>query len=418
MNIRTNNLFCLLTMIAVLGLMLAGRVSAQTFTILHSFTGGKDGTSPPGGLILSGNTLYGTASAGGSAGNGSVFAVNTDGIGFTNLHSFTANSGSIATNRHGGSPQAGLILSGDGLAGPQAGLILSGNTLYGTAHKGGSSGMGMAFAIKTDGTCFTNLHSFTLSDGAEPQARLISSGNTLYGTAHIGGRWGKGTVFAGNTDGTGFTNLHSFTGGKDGAIPQAGLILSGNILYGTASYGGERSGAGTVFALNTSGTGFKTLHSFDGRGGAWPETGLILSGNVLYGTAFYGGVSGGDSNDGIIFKLNTDGSGFTNLYSFTTFNHASPYTNSDGARPRAELILSGSTLYGTTTRGGSSGSGTVFALKTDGTGFINLYSFAGGKDGASPQGGLILSGDTLYGTTQLGDSKGYGTVFSLSLPAP
>src|ERR1022692_710059 len=368
MNIRTNNLFCLLTMIAVLGLMLAGRVSAQTFTILHSFTGGKDGTSPPGGLILSGNTLYGTASAGGSAGNGSVFAVNTDGIGFTNLHSFTANSGSIATNRHGGSPQAGLILSGDGLAGPQAGLILSSNTLYGTAHKGGSSGMGMAFAIKTDGTCFTN--------------------------------------------------LHSFTGGKDGAIPQAGLILSGNILYGTASYGGERSGAGTVFALNTSGTGFKTLHSFDGRGGAWPETGLILSGNALYGTAFYGGVSGGDSNDGIIFKLNTDGSGFTNLYSFTTFNHASPYTNSDGARPRAELILSGSTLYGTTTRGGSSGSGTVFALKTDGTGFINLYSFAGGKDGASPQGGLILSGDTLYGTTQLGDSKGYGTVFSLSLPAP
>jgi len=228
----------------------------------------------------------------------------------------------------------------------------------------------------------------------------------------------KGTVFALNTDGTGFTNQHNFTGGADGEIPQAGLILSGNTLYGTVSYGGRPSGAGTVFALNTSGTDFTTLHNFDGRGGAWPETGLILSGNALYGTAFYGGVSGGDSNDGIIFKLNTDGSGFTILYSFTPFNHVSPYTNSDGARPRAELILAGSTLYGSTTRGGSSGSGTVFALKTDGTGFKNLYNFAGDKDGACPHGGLILSGNHLYGTAQLGGRKGCGTVFSLSLSAP
>src|SRR5208282_452733 len=103
MNMRTNNPLCLPTMIAVLGLILTGQVSAQTFTILHSFTGGKDGAWPQGGLILSGNILYGTASAGGSAGNGNteleplwgswkatastvggagngtVFAVNTDG---------------------------------------------------------------------------------------------------------------------------------------------------------------------------------------------------------------------------------------------------------------------------------------------------------------------------------------------------
>ena len=50
----------------------------------------SDGSYPYAGLILSGNTLYGTTIDGGSSGNGTVFAVNTDGTGFTNLHSFTA----------------------------------------------------------------------------------------------------------------------------------------------------------------------------------------------------------------------------------------------------------------------------------------------------------------------------------------
>src|SRR5712671_5671321 len=80
---------------------------------------------------------------------------------------------------------------------------------------------------------FTTLHSFTGSDGVSSYAGLILSGNTLYGTTYGGGSSGKGTVFAVNTNGTGFTTLHSFIG-SDGANPQAGLILSGNTLYGTA----------------------------------------------------------------------------------------------------------------------------------------------------------------------------------------
>ena len=73
----------------------------------------------------------------------------------------------------------------------------------------------------TDPTTGTN------SDGAEPQASLIISGNKLYGTTYGGGSSGGGTVFAVNTNGTGFTNLHSFTGGSDGTVP-VGLILWGN----------------------------------------------------------------------------------------------------------------------------------------------------------------------------------------------
>src|SRR5258705_551059 len=109
---KTENPFLVPALIAVLNLIPAGRVTAQTFTTLHSFTAisdscpcpNSDGGRPVAGLILSGNTLYGTAT-GGSSGYGTVFAVNTDGTGFTNLHSFTADGGTF--------PYAGLIVSGN-----------------------------------------------------------------------------------------------------------------------------------------------------------------------------------------------------------------------------------------------------------------------------------------------------------------
>ena len=266
------------------------------------------------------------------------------------------------------------------------------------------------FALKTDGTSATYLHTFAGGSvgGGNPVAGLILSGNTLYGTAY------SGTIFAVNTDGTGGTNLHAFAEGSDGANPAGGLILSGNTLYGTAEYGGS-SGNGTVFALNTNGTGFTTLHSFTAcdsstgtnSDGAFPLAPLILSGNTLYGTASGGGSSG----IGTVFRVNTDGTGFTNLYSFTG--------GSDGYEPVAGLILSGNTLYGTASGGGSSGNGTVFALNTDGTGFTTLHSFTAAppygtnSDGAFPLAPLILANNTLYGTASAGGTNGYGTVFSI-----
>src|SRR5665213_1563565 len=360
------NLFLLPALIAGLNLIPAGRVTAQTFTTLYNFIHG--GMQPTGSLILSGGTLYGTASRGGSSGGGTVFAVNIFGGGFATLHNFNINNPSEGAN-------------------PQAGLILSGNTLYGTTVRSFNQGFGTVFSINTDGTGFTTLYSFTASstnssgsytnsDGASPASNVILSGNTLYGAAGRGGSAGYGTVFAVNTDGTGFTNLHSF------------------------------------MAMSTNSSG-----NYTNSDGAIPEAGLILSGNTLYGTADTGGSSG----NGTVFAVNTDGTGFTNLHSFTaTPPRPGPYVNGDGANPYAGLILSGNTLYGTAVQGGSSGYGTVFAVNTNGTGFTNLYNFNinNPSDGATPYAGLILSGNTLYGTAAHGGSSGNGTVFSLSLPLP
>src|SRR5438477_6341616 len=118
------DLFLLLVLIAAPSLIPAGRVTAQTFTTLRSFIG-SDGALPFAGLILSGNTLYGTTRWYGGFGGGTVFAVNTDGRGYATLHSF----GSVGGQR------------------PNADLILSGNTLYGTTEAGGTPGAGTVFKV-------------------------------------------------------------------------------------------------------------------------------------------------------------------------------------------------------------------------------------------------------------------------------
>ncbi|MBZ5587017.1 MAG: hypothetical protein LAO05_00460 [Acidobacteriia bacterium] len=364
------------------------------FTVLHSFAGGaSDGAYPYAGLILDGaDNLYGTTNSGGASDKGTVFKVKTDGTGFTVLHSFAGGSSD------GANPYAGLIL--DGAA-----------NLYGTTYYGGASGYGTVFKVKTDGSAFAILHGFTWgpADGVNPYAGLLlDNASNLYGTTHEGGASNDGTVFKVKTNGTGFAVLHGFTGAVDGARPAASLILdSAGNLYGTTFTGGA-SDNGAVFKVKSDGSGFAVLHSFAwaASDGANPEAALILdSAGNLYGTTQYGG----PSNDGTVFKVKTDGTNFAILHGFT-------WAPAEGAYPDAHLILDGAgNLYGTTKHGGASDNGTVFKVKTDGTGFAVLHSFAGTTLGAGPEGSLILdSAGDLYGTTSRGGASDDGTVFKVN----
>jgi len=433
-------------MLAPAALLLAvASTSAQVLSPIYSFDNNTNDFNLTAGLLLSGNTLYGTA-AGGALPNGgrgalpvsggAVFKLNTDGTGFTNLYIFSSASGSPASPYVTNTDGANLAYA------PQ--LVSSSNTLYGTTDRGGFNANGTVFAINTDGTGFTNLHNFTAyasidfetnSDGAIPCSGLVLSGNTLYGATATGGSSGCGTVFAINTDGTGFTNLYSFNSTNGNPSGPKSMILSGNRLYGTTSSGGI-SGNGTAFAVNTDGTGFTNLHGFSSlvrmttppylftnSDGANPKASLVLAGGKLYGTATkggYGSNSDTTSVGGTVFALNTDGTGFTNLHSFN---------GSDGGDPNAALVVSGSTLYGTTAEDGnvtSQQNGTVFAINTDGTGFATLHTFtplayvsasgiATNADGSTSYAAMVISGSTLYGTTRNGGTNGYGTVFALDL---
>src|ERR1017187_6745576 len=149
---------------------------------------------------------------------------------------------------------------------------------------------------------------------------------------------------AANTSPATFTTLHTFADYPEEGGPRDSLILSGNALYGTTYYGGTNS-SGMIFKVNTDGTGFTDLYSCpnDLTSGYNPAAPVILSGSTLYGTTPYGAAYPRDG--GTVFAVNTDGSGYTNLYAFSDFNN-SPATNPDGAQPYAGLVLSGNTLYG------------------------------------------------------------------------
>jgi uncharacterized repeat protein (TIGR03803 family) len=298
----------------------------------------------------------------------------------------------------------------------------------------GNRGMAMAalltlMAAGAPAQTFSVRYSFTGgADGATPLAPLVSDGAILYGVTTKGGGAGNGTVFAVQANGTNFIPLHTFAPGDydasnnftnaDGAAPIGGLLLSGDILYGTAWLGGS-AGSGTVFRLNTNGAGFTVLKTFSAQllntnnftytnsDGAQPYGGLLLDGNRLYGTTQFGGLGG----LGVVFAMDVTGSNYTVLHEFTD--------TPDGAKPYSGLVLGGGTLYGTTQLGGTAGYGTVFALATNGANFSLLYSFDGTL-GDSPIGGMLLMGGTLYGTAEDGGPPtesgeyGHGTAFSLS----
>jgi uncharacterized repeat protein (TIGR03803 family) len=303
---------------------------------------------------------------------------------FTNLHSFQVFS-------NGANPYAGLVEGNDG-------------SFYGTTYYGGTNGgHGAVFKLGTNGT-LTSLYSFTGgNDGSNPQAGLVlgSNGN-FYGTTSLGGTNSSGTVFQIGANGA-FTSLCSLSGYYGGANPYAGLVQGkdGN-FYGTTSSGGTNS-YGTVFQLSAQGL-LTSLYSFTGGSdGANPEAGLVLaSDGNLYGTTY----DGGTSNAGTVFQFSTNGA-LTSLYSFTGGN--------DGGYPLAGLVLgSDGNFYGTTAGGGTNDYGTVFQFSTK-SGLTSLYSFTNGNDGVEPEAGLVQGGDgNFYGTTYVGGTNGYGTVFQIS----
>lgn len=209
-----------------------------------------------------------------------------------------------------------------------------------------------------------------------------------------------------------FINLHNlaFTNGTG---PVANLIASGNTLYGTTRIygGGDAGGYGSVFKMNIDGSGFTNLHTFSAFS---PEAGnlnggLVLSSSTLYGTASFGG----SSNYGSLFAISTNGLGLTNFFNFPTNDSVFPFTNNLGSYPTAGLILSGGTLYGVANGGGTKGWGALFAVSTNGTAYTNLHSFTF-TDGQYPDRDLLLSGGTLYGTTPVGGSSAVGTIFKIT----
>jgi uncharacterized repeat protein (TIGR03803 family) len=283
---------------------------------------------------------------------------------------------------------------------PAAGLAAVNGMMYGTTKAGGKT-FGTVFSVAPNGKEAV-LYRFLGTDGAKPQGRLTNVNGKLYGTTSAGGKYGNGTVFSITQSGVEAV-LHSFggTSGEDGTAPQAGLVNVSGKLYGTTTLGGAHD-RGTVFEITPSGTE-TVLYSFAGGtgDGSEPLSGVINLNGTLYGTTSRGGTS----NFGTVFAVTTSGKE-TIVHSFIA--------RGDGAYPQAGLINVSGTLYGTTYAGGANSFGAVYSITPSGAENI-IYSFGGfSGDGSNPYGEVIDVKGALYGTTFLGGANMVGTVYSLT----
>ena len=402
----------------MLTLVTSPAAQAQTFSVIHTFTGGQDGGWPYAGLTIDNSgTLYGTTYRYGAHDAGVVYRLKLKGGNriFNPIYTFTGGS-------DGGGPEGRVIVGPNG-------------TLYGTTAEGGN-GYGTVFSLKPSPTaCQTALCPWTKTvlyvfkgapdcgNGGAPTSfgdLTFDQAGNIYGTTYSGGVNNTGCVYKLAPSGGGsYTEsvIHSFTGGSDGRFPFTGVILdsTGN-LYGTTGQGGP-SDFGTVYQLVPTGGGYteNILYSFKGGSdGRYAFGGLVFdqSGN-LYGST----EDGGPGLAGTAFELTPAGNGnwsYTAIYSFS----GNPSYNG----PYASFVMDGAgNLYGTTWGSGAKGYGNVFKLTRTiqpPWNYTSLHDFTG-YDGLNPISNVTFDASgNLYGTTSGGDNGncdgGCGVVWEIT----
>ncbi|MBI5538872.1 MAG: T9SS type A sorting domain-containing protein [Bacteroidia bacterium] len=288
---------------------------------------------------------------------------------------------------------------------PFGSLILDGVFLYGMTHGGGVNDMGTIFRIKTNGTSYFKLLDFSgTSNGKGPLGSLILNGLYLYGMTQEGGTNNMGKIFKIKPDGTGYSTLLNFAGITNGNGPAGTLIFDGTFFYGTTIYGGTNNN-GTIFKIKPDGTGYLKLLDLDGvNNGMGLVCSLISDGTFLYGMTVYGGLN----NLGTIFKIKPDGTGYLKLRDFDD--------NVNGYKPFGSLTFVGTVLYGMTSYSGTNSHGIIFKVKPDGSDYLKLLDFAGISNGSFPYASsLFYNGTSLYGVTEGGGTNQMGTIFKYDI---
>ena len=267
-----------------------------TQSVIHTFTGGNDGSGPGAGLTLDKHgDVYGMTPTGGAYGLGVIFRLHLQNSGVWSLkvlHAFTGGD--------------------DGATGSAGRLVLRRGVLYGAATVGGANGQGTIFSLKhVPGEWqFTTLYAFKgQPDAGFPYGGLtFDQAGNLYGTTYYDGANDFGSVYqlAPQPDGSWSEKvLYSFKGGKDGLGSISNLVLGKNgALYGTTSEGGAGCSCGTIFKLTSDGQGnWKETPAYRFMGApdaAFAYNGMVAdSAGNLYGAT----VHGGTNNDGAIYKF-------------------------------------------------------------------------------------------------------------------
>jgi hypothetical protein len=391
-------------------------MDAQTFTVLHTFTGAPDGANPNNGVVMdrAGN-LYGTTFGGGINGNGCDAEGSNTGCGtiFKLTKRNSAWTYSTLYKFQGppdGNYPAGVVIGPDG-------------TLYGTTSGGGivndavcpgaQNGCGTVLRLRPPANVCANtlcpwsedqLYTFTGgADGGSPQNGdlVFDSAGSIYGTTLLGGAYAYGAAYELTRSQGGYAEsvIHDFNPDPDGlASPYSGVIWdqSGN-LYGTTGFSNDNV-AGTIYRLAPSQSGWTAdiLQAFQFRSGfdpgCFPQALIFDSaGNLLAGTA-----NGSLFDRGAVIKLLASDSWSTDvLY---------PFTLQQGLIQNRLTIDAAGNIYGTGFAC-SNLNGCVFKLTPSDHGYLytELHDFTDGTDGAHPDGPIAIDANgNLYGTAEYG----------------
>lgn len=411
-------------LVFVLVLFSTQNTEAQTFSVLHYFTGGNDGAAPVAGLTAAGaGKFYGTTLGGGTYDGGVVFQLTYRGEGWILSPLYAL----LSQQFDGADVAAGAVIGPNG-------------HLYGTTQGYGMYGYGNVFeltpppSVCKSANCSWNetiLHSFAGPDGGVPGPGnlLFDRAGNIYGTTTYGGANGEGVAYELSPSGGGWTEqvLYSFTGNpdgssQDGAKPYGGLIFdAAGDLYGTTIQGGSCWPCGTLFELSpSSGNWTETiLHDFNiENDGSCPVGTLLMDpqGN-LYGTD-----GGCDAPEAQIFELTPSGG----TWGFSVINTFGACGGNYGGYYAGLTRDDAGNFYGVCASGppgSQSQYGFVFELTYNGTWTLtDLHDFTG-SDGAFPTGPVVfdLNGN-LYGTAQQGgmgdcagsELNGCGTIWEIT----
>ena len=223
---------------------------------------------------------------------------------------------------------------------------------------------------------FTNAaQNYTNSDGANPSGKLLLLGNTLYGTAEQGGINAGGTIFSVQTNGNTHHRADKFCiqrSERRFSLRGVGLAVKPTI-FGTTPAG--YSPAQASFSKSAPRQWLFhcaqfLLRSHHNGGGAYGQ--LLASGTNLYGTTYAGA-----SNVGCIYKINTNGTGFS-----APISRFSPLirTPTPTTQPFGQLTLSGNVLYGTTLASDATNSSVIFTRQHRWHWLHRLFSFSAMND--------------------------------------
>jgi uncharacterized repeat protein (TIGR03803 family) len=247
---------------------------------------------------------------------------------------------------------------------------------------------GLVFTVAHAAPAVSTVFAF---NGSVPNGGLVlGADGGLYGTSSTATAVSGGLVYRSTVNGSSVTSLHQF-GSTEGYAPKAGLLKgSDGLLYGSTRLGDTSvaNTTGTIYRMAFDGTAFVILHRFGvysetnvngnpkNLDGAYPESALIeASDGYLYGVTRAGGLNG----TGVVFRMSPDGSGFSVLHHFgpvTSLATDSLIKNVGGSSPVGTLLQApDGYLYGTASVGGTSGRGTIFRMLLDGTGFEVVHEF-------------------------------------------